>query len=651
MALRKVISRSIQDSTIDLQVDAQATTRNTLRPSLSLNFINSKVVDPRIKIQRNSRATVVNSSGYIEVVDANDGRITHNPVTKQAEGLLIEESRYNYVRTQALSMWSMSGPLVESGVTVLSPAGIYDTYALYESASSTYQRFQEIGSSSIASGSRVWVTIYAKKGLRKYLTIDMAPTAYYDLDAGTCTVPSTGIASMEDAGNGWWKCVYSWVTTATGNQTVYFGTSSTGADGGLYVGNVASPAIYLWGAQMEVGAYATSLIPLSDDNNFNGRETTATYTDGSGRVRTAPANILRSGYRFDGTSFKPTGPLIERGSTNLINYSTFVGTGWNQTLASGIVAPDGNTGSVATKTGSMIGRDAVSSYANSVQTYSLYVKAADSTDPRVRLNVYCGVSGSDYGVGWNLSTEATYTNYGAGLISYKMQPTGYNGWYRISMTFLSPANTTTINCQVHFDGTSAIYFWGCQLEQTPYPTSYIPTSGSAAARANDNSMSRSPVFRDEDKLTIQGSDFSNFFNQAEGTFVADYKMNYLDAAYNNPIVYANDGTSSNYLAIFGATANYGWAQTSKGTSAGISGGNTSIGVNYSLAFAYKANDFAVSVNGGSVQTDTSGIVPQVNQLAVGWRRDSSNKTANGTIKKIVYYPLRVSNADLVELTS
>ena len=653
MPIRKVISRSIQDATIDLQTDVKATTRNTLRPSLSLNFTNSGVVDSRIKIQRNSKATVVNSSGYVEVVDANDGRINHNPLTKVSEGLLVEEARYNYALTDVFTQWSMNGSVkVDAGVPVVSPAGKFDTYALYESVTSAHQRFSAVSTTTISSGSKVWVTVYAKKGSRKYLTLDMAPTAYYDLDLGTATVQAAGgTATMQNVGNGWWKCMYSWTTVSTTSQTLYIGTSSTGSDGGLYAGSAASPAIYLWGVQMEVGAYPTSMIPFASDKAFRGRDSNATYIDGAGRIRTAAANVLRYSNRFDGTVFKPTGPLLEQSSTNLINQSTLVAWGLS---SAGITAPDTTTTTVVARTSgsTLVGRDAASSYQDAVQTFSMYAKAADTTDAKIRLNVYCGVSGSDYGTGWNLGTEAVYASYGSGLISSKIEATGFNGWYRISITFRSPANTTTINCQAHLDGTSTVYLWGAQLELMPFATSYIPTSGSAASRSNDQCGTRAiATYRAEDRMTIQGADFSKFFNQAEGTFVVDFKMNYLDSGYNNPVVYANDGTSNNYLAVFGATTSYGWAQTSKGTSAGLAGISTSTDTDYSLAFAYKNNDFAASVNGSAVSTDTNGIVPQVNQLAIGWRRESSNKTLNGTIKKIVYYPLRMSNSDLVEFTN
>lgn len=70
------------------------------------------------------------------------------------------------------------------------------------------------------------------------------------------------------------------------------------------------------------------------------------------------------------------------------------------------------------------------------------------------------------------------------------------------------------------------------------------------------------------------------------------------------------------------------------------------------ASAYAANDFAVSLNAGAVVTDTTGAVPAgVNRLYIGSDSNGVINFLNGTIKKIAYYPLRLTNAQLQALTS
>jgi hypothetical protein len=62
------------------------------------------------------------------------------------------------------------------------------------------------------------------------------------------------------------------------------------------------------------------------------------------------------------------------------------------------------------------------------------------------------------------------------------------------------------------------------------------------------------------------------------------------------------------------------------------------------AFAVKANDFAASLNGGAVQVDTAGSLPNMqtseNFLNMG------QSTIFGHVRTILYLPRRVSDADL-----
>jgi hypothetical protein len=72
-------------------------------------------------------------------------------------------------------------------------------------------------------------------------------------------------------------------------------------------------------------------------------------------------------------------------------------------------------------------------------------------------------------------------------------------------------------------------------------------------------------------------------------------------------------------------------------------------VNRRTAGAYKVNDFAVSTNGGTVATDTLGTIPTVDRLRLGERVAGNN--LNGYLRRITYYPRRLSNAELVSITS
>lgn len=69
-----------------------------LRPSLLLDFANSRSVDPRITFTRESTATYFDAQGLMRTAASGVPRIDHYPATGACKGLLIEESRTNLLR-------------------------------------------------------------------------------------------------------------------------------------------------------------------------------------------------------------------------------------------------------------------------------------------------------------------------------------------------------------------------------------------------------------------------------------------------------------------------------------------------------------------------------------------------------------------------
>jgi hypothetical protein len=154
---------------------------------------------------------------------------------------------------------------------------------------------------------------------------------------------------------------------------------------------------------------------------------------------------------------------------------------------------------------------------------------------------------------------------------------------------------------------------------------------------------------------MTGTNFSSWYNAGEGTLYGEYANSVTPAGgVARRIAHISDGTDSNRIytawgettarALLVCTAN-GVSQASiSGTAMSASGGK--------LAGAYKVNDFAVSANGLLTGTDTDGIIPSVNVLHIGTSAvGTSSHYLNGCVKKIAYYPLRVTNANLQALTS
>jgi hypothetical protein len=74
----------------------------TIKPTLNLDFANSKAVDSRITFTRASAATVTDAQGIQQIVRDNKPRIDFDGNTGECRGLLIEEQRANLNDTSPL---------------------------------------------------------------------------------------------------------------------------------------------------------------------------------------------------------------------------------------------------------------------------------------------------------------------------------------------------------------------------------------------------------------------------------------------------------------------------------------------------------------------------------------------------------------------
>ena len=74
----------------------------TVRPTLVLDFLKSRTVDPRITFTRASTATYFDEDGILQTAGSDVPRIDFNPTTLACNGLLIEESRTNSIRNNTM---------------------------------------------------------------------------------------------------------------------------------------------------------------------------------------------------------------------------------------------------------------------------------------------------------------------------------------------------------------------------------------------------------------------------------------------------------------------------------------------------------------------------------------------------------------------
>ena len=149
----------------------------------------------------------------------------------------------------------------------LSPDGTLNAFNLSENSSLTNHRLQGVIFNSLTNGVDYTFSIFAKNNGRLLQMITSRSAfgnkiANFDLDNGVIGDVSVGFsATIESFGNGWFKCSVTVASVGTQGQFHYgLVTSTTSVLNEIYQGDGTS-GIYIYGAQLEQGSYATSYIP------------------------------------------------------------------------------------------------------------------------------------------------------------------------------------------------------------------------------------------------------------------------------------------------------------------------------------------------------------------------------------------------------
>jgi hypothetical protein len=193
-------------------------------------------------------------------------RFDYNPATLAPRGLLIEEQRVNlllYSEQFDNAGWTKTRSSITANATT-SPDGTAnaDRFVIDTTAATNHPVGQ---SASVTSGTTYALTVFAKADQFSQINLRFsaqfpAGNAYYDLNSGTVSSSGTVVsASMTSFGNGWWRCVLVMTANATGAAAgqIFLAQSNSitiaTADG--------TSGLFLWGAQLEAGAFATGYIP------------------------------------------------------------------------------------------------------------------------------------------------------------------------------------------------------------------------------------------------------------------------------------------------------------------------------------------------------------------------------------------------------
>jgi hypothetical protein len=185
--------------------------------------------------------------------------------------LLIEEQRTNILlyseQFNNVSGWSFFNASVNANVTA-SPDGTTNGDALVENATAGTHVCQQFV--NYTSGTAYTYSVYVKAGTRNWVWLGLPSSAFssgvssfYNLVGSGSLGTSAGSPTSRTitaAGNGWYRITLTATATATAGGNTVIGAAS--ADNtSFYTGVAAAEALYLYGADIEAGAFVTSYIP------------------------------------------------------------------------------------------------------------------------------------------------------------------------------------------------------------------------------------------------------------------------------------------------------------------------------------------------------------------------------------------------------
>jgi hypothetical protein len=519
--------------------------------------------------------------------------------------------------------WTLTRATISTNAET-APNGTLTADKLVEdgTAANTHQVAQNVA--GLASGVAYTASIFIKAAGRTSALVLFSGTPFgagggqfFNLLNGTLgnvTGSLDRTATIEAYPNGWYKMSITRTTTASGTggitvRTAVANSSTTDGD--------STSGILIWGAQLEQSSTVGPYIP-----------TTST-------INSAP--------RFDHnpTTGESLGLLVEEQRTNLTPRSEeFNDAAWVKARAS--ITPNDAASPSGAITADKIAEDntansthvaaQVFTFAATTYTLSIFAKAAE----RSWVRLFAFDETTNFGCYFNLS---------AGTVGTAAASTGSiiplaDGWFRCVMTFTAAAGTGSYAARLATgdgadtytgNGTSGLFLWGAQLEDGAFPTSYIPTTASAATRTAD-------------VVSITGTNFSSWYRQDEGTVFADITRQKITGFPGRVRFW--DGTTANTIDLYYDAAGNSSVfdiKANNTASVSISGGGGALNTPVRAAAGWQANNAAVAYNGSIQGTDSSVVLPVVDRAII------ANNLA-GTIRRLTYWPVRLGNNVLQQVT-
>ena len=524
---------------------------------------------------------------------------------------LIEKGRENLLTySNSFDLWNIKN--VTSG-----HAGYDGTNdAWLQSGTSRLQRNVSLGT-SVYSGS-----VYVKAGFSEYVQLYLVGStnalARFELIGNGAIATVIGGISPKiepvSGATGWYR-ISTNINASIISFRIYPQNDSSGTQ-------TDDSSIYIQDAQLEQGLVATEPI-----------ESGAT---------TGKAGLLEDSPRFDYSGGASCPSLLLEGSrTNLIEYSEyfdgFSKSGPPTLTLEDVNSPEGveNVYSIVKRSAEDIS-DRVQQSLGALGTnhiFSIFLKLKSTTDTfNVRL-----ANNQGERVEAVVSTDGTMVAGGATTATnYDIENYG-NGWYRLWMETTTSATSNFYQLYPNITNTSVgkCYFYGAQIEEGSYPTSYVPNHSGGS------------VTRNADVNTLLNQ--SGVIGQTAGTILFDAYFD-EEGKVNFSI---SDSSANNFISIETTSSNEVTAKVEQGgsTQATITTATSFFaeGDRLKCAIAYDDRDMAFYINGTQVNTAAPNLIPACDDIRFG-NYDGSIK-ADQRVNRVVLFTTRISNGNLATLTS
>jgi hypothetical protein len=247
------------------------------------------------------------------------------------------------------------------------------------------------------------------------------------------------------------------------------------------------------------------------------RASSGTYVGSDGLIKTAVTNLLLRSEEFDNASWAKDFTIATANQT----------TAPNGTLTADKVAEDTSTNFHAVS-------QYVAGFASgAVLTLSIYAKAAGRSLFRIQTDASGGTGTADF----NLSAVTATSGTGV-FTAGSIQAVG-DGWYRCSVRCTTSTagavglkvilGTTTVGSYTG-DGTSGLFLWGAQLEQSSTVGEYVPTAATinsaprfdhSVTSSTTNLLLRSEEFETASWTKVSSTISANAAAAPNGTTTAD----------------------------------------------------------------------------------------------------------------------------------